>query len=93
MTANNKDEINPLLADRCIVIDFPEYTIDQFIKIAIAAIYDVKPEINEDIAVYIVTRMVSKNIKSIRTAVKVSMMARTKQDIDLILENVSIIDN
>ncbi len=93
VTANNKDEINPLLADRCIVIDFQEYTIEQFMKIAQNAIYNIKPDTNEELVNYIIERMVLKNIKSVRTAVKVAMMSKTKQDIDLILDNSIFIDN
>lgn len=92
MTANDKDSINPYLADRCIVIEFPEYTIEQFMKITPIAIKNAKSNVSEEIIRYVIERMVLKKIKSVRTAVKVAGMANTKQDVDLVLENSILID-
>jgi len=92
MTANDKDSINPYLADRCIVIEFPEYTVEQFMKITPIAIDNVKPNVSVEIINYVIERMVLKKIKSVRTAVKVACMAKTRQDVDLVLDNSILLD-
>jgi len=82
--ANYEHRIDPALLDRFIVLRFREYRPDEFVRIMPKVL--IKREgVDPELAKYIVERLV-KYSRSARDAIKIARIAKTKEDVDFIIE-------
>jgi Holliday junction DNA helicase RuvB len=83
---NREDRLDPALLDRFLILRFTEYTPDEFTKI-VPKILITKENTPPELAEYI-AKAISQTTKSVRDAIKIARLAKTKEEVDLLLREI-----